>query len=163
VPEGAAAGSADVADVADVADLADVTDLADLADLDGSAGWADVVEARRLLAAARATLDGEGTLPPRRRTRAAAVVARAALELAVDARLARHGLVLGGATMRSRLICLGTVVDPRAGEAAAVAWVGLSSGCHQHAYELSPTWAEITHLIGLVESVVQGGEPPPVD
>jgi hypothetical protein len=113
-----------------------------------------------LLAAARATLDAAGTLPQRRRTRAAAVVARAALELAVDARLAEHGLDLTRATMRSRLICLTTLVDGDAGEAAAVAWAGLSAGCHQHAYELTPTWAEITHLIGLVETVLNVPRPP---
>lgn len=114
-------------------------------------------EVGRLLDAARAALAGTGTtgtLPQRRRARAAAVVARAALELAVDARLVEHGLDLHHATMRSRLICLSAVVDATAGDAAAVAWAGLSSGCHQHAYELSPTWAEISHLIGLVEAVL---------
>jgi len=140
-----------------------VTDAATDVDPDSRAlAAAELAEAARLLATARAVLAGEGTLPARRRPRAAAVVARAALELAVDGRLAEHGLHLHLATMRSRLICLRAAVDADLGDVAALAWAGLSSGCHHHAYELTPTWAEIAHLTDLVGTVVTGdpgGDP----
>ncbi|MFN0284900.1 MAG: hypothetical protein ACKVZ6_23345, partial [Kineosporiaceae bacterium] len=48
------------------------------------------------------------------------------------------------------------------GDTAAIAWGGLSQGCHQHAYELSPTFSEIEHLIGLVEKVATAVRTPPV-
>lgn len=113
-------------------------------------------QAQRFVNAARATLDGRTGLPPRRCTRAAALFARTALELVVNARLAAAGHDLAEAGMRVRLICLRTLIDPDAGQAATLAWAGLSSGCHQHAYELSPNWAEVTHLIGQVETVAAG-------
>jgi hypothetical protein len=111
-------------------------------------------QAQELIDVARATLDGNTGLPPRRRTRAAALFARTALELAVNAHLAAAGHDLPGAGMRVRLICLYTLVDRDVGQSATIAWAGLSSGCHQHAYELSPTWSEVSHLIDLVESVL---------
>lgn len=106
---------------------------------------------QRHLNAARAALNGTTSLPPRRRTRAAAVFARGALEHVVDAALLAKGHDFSEAGMRVRLICLGILVDREAGESAAVAWGGLSQGCHQHAYELSPTFSEVEHLIALVE------------
>ena len=115
--------------------------------------------ARRLLAAANAALDGTTQLPARRRTRAAAVFARTALEHVVDAALLAKGHDLSGAGMRVRLICLHTIVDPASGRTAEIAWAGLSQGCHQHAYELCPTWAEVQHLVAMVDQVAQRTDP----
>jgi hypothetical protein len=112
-----------------------------------------LARAQRNLNAAHAALDGTTSLPPRRRTRAAAVFARSALEHVVDAALVAQGHRLVDAGMRARLICLRTLIDEDAGRTAAIAWAGLSQGCHHHAYELSPTWIETHHLVGLVGRV----------
>lgn len=58
--------------------------------------------------------------------------------------------------MRVQLICLESayrgVPHPPA-QVARYAWAGLSGASHQHAYELSPTVAEVGHLIDLVSRV----------
>lgn len=123
-------------------------------DADAAAvGLALLVRAQRHLAAARAALDGTTQLPARRRTRAAAVFARTALEHVVDSALVSRGHALTDAGMRVRLICLRTLVDQETGTIAEIAWGGLSQGCHQHAYELSPTWAEVRHYVDLVDKI----------
>lgn len=110
-----------------------------------------LARAQRLTTAARTTLEGRNGLPARRRTRAAAVFARSALELVVDAHLSARGHDMSDASIRVRLICLRHFVGQEVGDSATVAWAGLSQGCHQHAYELSPSWGEVSHLVGLVE------------
>jgi hypothetical protein len=119
----------------------------------GTSGVGSAVAATALLGAAWAALDRKLALPPRRVTRSAALLARTALELRIDQLLTAKGLQIQGAGMRTKLICLRTLVSADLGDRAAVAWGGLSNACHQHAYELSPTSAEVAHLIALVESL----------
>lgn len=119
------------------------------------AAGARLGRARRHLRAAHDALHGRTNLPARRRTRAAALFARTALEHVIDAALLTQGHDLGDASTRVRLICLRTRIDAEIGRTAEIAWGGLSSSCHHHAYELSPTWAEVQHLIGLVEHLAQ--------
>lgn len=128
-----------------------------------AAALALLARAQRQLAAARATLDGTTRLPARRRTRAAAVFARTALEHVVDAAHAARGRDLTAAGMRVRLICLRALVDQEAGTAAEIAWAGLSQGCHQHAYELSPTWDEVRVLVQMVDDVARRALPGPAE
>lgn len=56
-------------------------------------------------------------------------------------------------TMRSRPTVLGILYGPDIGRAAQLAWHGLSEACHYHAYQLTPTVAEIDHLIDILATV----------
>ena len=51
--------------------------------------------------------------------------------------------------MRSRLTCLTVAYcdRPEVGQRARAAWSGLSSACHHHAYELTPTSGEAAVLL----------------
>ena len=89
--------------------------------------------------------------------RGSALLGRMALEewvrthaMALDA-----GLAL--ASMRSQLLCISVRVGAEQSARASYLWFALSSACHHHAYELSPTRKEIGALIRDVREVV---EPP---
>lgn len=89
--------------------------------------------------------------------RMACWLARSALEDAVNDLLAATGLDPGPeASTRSRLTCLEVAYRDRPGlvSGAEYAWSRLSEACHQHAFQLSPSHSEATHLIDLVELVV---------
>lgn len=87
--------------------------------------------------------------------RRACWLARAALEALIDDLLTTKGIVAAGASERAKLSCLeGAYTDDRAlVHKAEYAWNRLSDACHQHAYQLAPTYAEVQHLIGLVEEL----------
>jgi hypothetical protein len=92
-----------------------------------------------------------GTLVTRRTraTRAAAILARSALEdLVIDA-CAREGIDVTRTSIRVRLACLRALVPSIAGD-AAVAWSGLSRACHQHAWVRwdGEVQAGVTELVG---------------
>jgi hypothetical protein len=104
-----------------------------------------------LIAHARAILDGRTPVPAGQRAYLAAALARQALEDTVERLCAeRFGPLGHPVTMRSRLIVLGTVLDRETMRGIEIAWAGLSTACHHHAYELTPTTAEISHLIDIV-------------
>jgi hypothetical protein len=103
-----------------------------------------------ILAHALAILDGTLELPKARSSRAAAVLARQALEDAVQALCREAGANLARASMRSRLLVLRMVLGDSVADTAEAAWAGLSRACHHHAYELAPTESEVRHLIELV-------------
>jgi hypothetical protein len=86
--------------------------------------------------------------------RAAALLARMALETAVSDRLAAVHPDLPNATMRSRLLVLPVCADEGVVREAVRAWVGLSRACHHHPYELAPTKGELSDLVGAVRHVV---------
>jgi len=75
--------------------------------------------------------------------RATPIVLRQALEIAVTAALADHG-VGEGASMRAKLLCLTEVVGPDVGTEAIWLWERLSEGCHYGAYRLDATLDELT-------------------
>lgn len=91
-------------------------------------------------------------------SRMAAWLARTALEDAVVGTLRTLGHDPGAATMRSRLTCL-HVLDPERATVAEFAWNRLSSACHQHAFELDLTAAEVRTLVERVHAVVAGSGP----
>ncbi len=107
-----------------------------------------------LLGAARDQLTSAAPLSLRR----ACWLARAALEEAIDERLRACGIIAQNASERAKLSCLeGIYADQRELSATIdYAWGRLSEACHQHAYELSPTYAEVEHLICLVGEVSSG-------
>ncbi|WP_433165365.1 hypothetical protein [Kribbella sp. CA-247076] len=95
---------------------------------------------------ARAILDGEEAVTPRR-IRIAAFLLRQALEAEIDA----YCELLVAAMpfpvrMRSRLAVLHALDRTGFNRSAEYAWNALSRACHHHAYELSPTISELRHL-----------------
>jgi hypothetical protein len=118
------------------------------------------VPGEALLHAARAVLAGEVDLPPGRRTRAAALLARTALEDLVSYQFARISSD-PIRQMRAKIICLSVMGDAEQAERASWAYTALSRACHHHAYELAPTHAEVAHLIDLVAELqtCQVGRP----
>jgi hypothetical protein len=104
-----------------------------------------------LLPHARAIADGSTPVPAGQRAYLAAALARQTLEETIERLCAdRFGPLGHPVTTRSRLIVLSTVLDPEMMRALEIAWAGLSAACHHHAYELTPTTAEINHLIDIV-------------
>lgn len=99
-------------------------------------------------------------LPVGTRAHVAAWFARAALEDATIVILRGHGLTSDPAkmTMASRLICLRSL-DVESADDAGQAWWGLSRACHHHAYELTPSTAEILHLIDRVRALGERSNP----
>lgn len=105
-------------------------------------------QARELLDTA---VDG-ATWPPR----AAALIARNVLERVVISMCGSLAADVAQATMRTRLIVLRALGDPRIADQAEIAWAELSAACHHHAYELAPHAGEIGHLIGIVGNLTEG-------
>ncbi len=90
--------------------------------------------------------------------RRAAWFARSALEDVVVELLRAKQVDVGPlASGRSKLTCLEALYredQPALATRAEYAWASLSEACHQHAYELAPTHAEVEHLVQLVGSLV---------
>jgi hypothetical protein len=98
-----------------------------------------VAAARRLIQ--RPDVTTSGVWP-----RAAAFLARQALELAVAALWAAtpQATTLSRCSMRSQLLCLAAYLDQDTATRAAYLSAALSHACHYHSYELAPTAAELT-------------------
>jgi hypothetical protein len=87
--------------------------------------------------------------------RGAALLARQALEEALDAWWRRRAPGLEQCSTRAQLLCLPDYLRRSdLAEQIAYAWSGLSRACHHHAYELPPTAAELESWIGTVEVLV---------
>jgi hypothetical protein len=88
--------------------------------------------------------------------KAAAVLARQALELSVRERLVRVDPTLERASMRSQLTCLRAIAkDTDAAASASLAWSRLSTACHYHPYELTPSASELRALLATVGDVAE--------
>ncbi|MCW2810992.1 MAG: hypothetical protein JWP61_1450 [Friedmanniella sp.] len=87
--------------------------------------------------------------PTAHSNRMACWIARAALEAAVDELLDARQCQAPEACMRSRLSVLQVAYldDPALVVQAEYAWHNLSSVCHHHAFELTPSGPEVRHLI----------------
>jgi hypothetical protein len=88
--------------------------------------------------------------------RLAAFLARQALEELVIQRCVVLGVDIDRPSMRSRLVILRSLDTPERADAAAMAWNRLSNACHHHAYELTPTVAEVRHLCSVVALLLEG-------
>jgi hypothetical protein len=124
-----------------------------------------VARGGQLLHLAELILAGSVRMPRGRGARVAALLARTALEDIVTDLCAAQGVDVAKARMRVRLSCLIALDPPVAGE-AAMAWWGLSRACHQHAFEIAPHHAEVSHLVHGVRTLAAttrsgSGEPPP--
>jgi hypothetical protein len=109
-----------------------------------------------LLAAARRLVDRPDATAAGVWPRAAALLARQALEQAMAALWAACPQATGmcSSTMRSQLLCLtaflGQDVATRAGYLSAA----LSRACHYHPYELAPTATELTRWLSETADLV---------
>lgn len=113
---------------------------------------------RQLLGAARElmTKPSPGTvgLWPR----AAAVLARQALENQMTIILTRWIPGVESANARTKLICLqARMQDRELAERANHAWWALTTACHHRSYELPPTAEELERWLGAVEELVSSG------
>ncbi len=88
--------------------------------------------------------------------RATALLARQALEGALDSLWRRRAPGLEFCSARAQFICLPVhLQDNRElAERASYAWFGLSRACHQHSYELPPTSSELLTWIGTIEELI---------
>ena len=76
--------------------------------------------------------------------RAAALLARQALEQGLDAYCRDRGLALHECSTRPQLLCLGEYVgDEVLASSAHHTWSALSEACHHHPYELAPSHGEL--------------------
>ncbi len=113
-------------------------------------------EARRLLS--RRSRDTAGLWP-----RAAALLGRQALEVALDGLWERKKLSLGACSTRAQLLCLREYLgDPDLAGQTAQAWGALSRACHHHPYELAPVVDELEGWLETVARLIErgGGDPP---
>jgi hypothetical protein len=110
-----------------------------------------LAEARRLLH--RATPETRGRWP-----RAAALLARQALETAVAEHGRARNLPLADCSARAQFLYLRETGHPHQRDLTARAyhaWTALSRACHHHAYELAPTAAELEGWMGVVGEWVE--------
>lgn len=91
--------------------------------------------------------------------RAAALLARQALESSLDFYWRSRGLALGACSTRAQLLCLGGYLkDGQLAREAHHAWAALSRACHHHPYELAPTAEELEGWVKAVERLGTGLE-----
>ena len=87
--------------------------------------------------------------------RATALLARQALESALDDFWKVRAPGMEHCSMKAQLLCLPHYLgDEQLAERASSAWAGLSRACHQHPYELPPTSAELLGWLATVEQLV---------
>ena len=91
--------------------------------------------------------------------RAAALLTRQALEVALKTFWSAQAPGVEGCSARAQLLCLGRFIgdEPLAQRAHAV-WGALSDACHHHPYELAPTQAELSGWRDVVAEVVERTE-----
>lgn len=87
--------------------------------------------------------------------RAAAILARQALEITLDQFWLNAEPGVENASARAQLSCLGKYIDPELANRIRYTWHGLSTACHHHAYELPPTASELNGWLSDIETLVQ--------
>lgn len=91
--------------------------------------------------------------------RAAALLARQALETALDDFWKTKKLEFAThCGRRQQLICLHEYMDPEKAGEIAHAWSALSRACHHHPYELAPTVGELEGWLGVARRVASEGQ-----
>lgn len=107
-----------------------------------------------LLAAARSLMQRPDAPTAGIWPRAAALLARQAIETAMAELWAsqRQAAHLSASSLRSQLLCLTAYLDRGTASRAAYLLAALSQACHYHSYELAPTAAE---LVGWLDETAQ--------
>ena len=105
--------------------------------------------AEELLAAARRLVERPDAATAGVWPRAAALLARQAIELALAGLWAARPAAAGldRSSMRSQLLCLTAYLDGDTATRAAYLHAALSRACHYHLYELAPTATELTRWL----------------
>jgi hypothetical protein len=117
-------------------------------------------EAEALLACARELLESPAPAAAGRSARLAAFLARQAVEDLIDARCALVcGVQVAGATTKAKLAVLKSLDAADASTVLIGAWHQLTGFCHQHAYQLSPTVAEVREECRAVERACLATDP----
>ena len=107
------------------------------------------------LRAARLILDRPDALVTPGWARSVALLARQALEEAVEDFWARHAPGMRQATGRSRFVALRFYVDdPDLARHAHHVWATLSDASHHHGYDLAPTAGELRAWLDTVSDLV---------
>lgn len=113
------------------------------------------VSPTQLLSQARALLTRTDPTTAGLWPRASALLARQALESALDAFWRSKGVPLDGCSTRAQLLCLrGYLKDDAIAGQAQQLWSALSRACHHHPYELAPTVGELDGWVRGVEGLV---------
>ena len=88
--------------------------------------------------------------------RATALLARQALEVALDDLWKLRAPGLERCSARAQLLCLPSFLsgDDELAARVSYSWSGLSRACHQHPYELPPTSPELLGWLLVVEQLV---------
>lgn len=87
--------------------------------------------------------------------RATALLARQALESALDDFWRVRAPGVEQCSMKAQLLCLPHYLgDEGLAERVSYSWAGLSGACHQHPYELPPTSAELLGWLATVDQLV---------
>jgi len=107
-----------------------------------------------VLEAARDLLGRHGLKATTLYPRAAALLARQALEARVRGEWRDHELPLAETSMTNQFHALRQLRDPRIAGEAYEAWAALSHVCHHHPYDLTPTPAELATLLDTVATLV---------
>jgi hypothetical protein len=89
--------------------------------------------------------------------RATALLARQALEAALDDLWSLRAPGLDRCSVRAQLLCLPYYLggDHKLAERVSYTWVGLSRAVHHHPYELPPTSSELLQWMTTVEQLVE--------
>jgi hypothetical protein len=116
------------------------------------------MEARKLVSAARDLMQRADSATAGIWPRASALLARQALETALDDYWRQHAPGLERCTMRAQLLCLASYLRGDDAEYVAqriaYAWVRLSRACHQQVYELPPTATELAAWLEIVDQFI---------
>ncbi len=113
-----------------------------------------------LLGQAEELMSRPGSGPDGVWPRAAAFLARQALEDALDLLWQQDLPGLEFASTRTQLLCLSFLApDPSIADDVRSAWTTLSRACHHHQYELAPTAAELATWIDQVNHLVSELRP----
>jgi hypothetical protein len=94
------------------------------------------------------------------RERAAALLARQALEESVRTTLRRRAPGTERASASAQLLCLPAYAPDAAAADARYLWGVLSRVCHHHPYELAPTADELADWLSAAGRVIEQLEPP---
>jgi hypothetical protein len=114
-----------------------------------------------LLAAAQRLLDRPDAKTAAIWPRAAALLARQALEQGLDTYWRTKGLKLDTLGTKPQLICLQAYMpDGATAGRASHAWSALTQLCHHHPYELQASHAELKDWLGAVADMVEATSAP---
>jgi hypothetical protein len=86
--------------------------------------------------------------------RATALLARQALELAVEEVWEKLSPGSPRISMRARLLCFEEYLEGGLAGEVAYAWTALSNACHFHPYELAPSEVEMEELLTLTAAAM---------